>query len=114
MPDFIDFNGVAARQPKEEPLGEVGEEGVAMILYTAGTTGNPKGVVATHKSWLWSAINGTISWRIHPGIKSLTVYPLFHAAGFFNFFVSIFNAAPLVMLQKFDPESFSNSSRKKR
>jgi acyl-CoA synthetase (AMP-forming)/AMP-acid ligase II len=104
--DFIDFNGVAARQPQEEPWGEVREEDVAMILYTAGTTGNPKGVVTTHKSWLWSAMNGTSSWRIHPGIKSLTVYPLFHAAGFFNFFISILNSVPLVMLQKFDPVKF--------
>jgi acyl-CoA synthetase (AMP-forming)/AMP-acid ligase II len=105
-PGFVDFDAITAQQGKEEPPGEVEEEDVAMILYTAGTTGKPKGVVLTHKSWLWSAMNGTTSFRVRPGMKTLTVYPFFHAAGFFNLFISVFNAAPLVTLQKFDPDRF--------
>lgn len=105
-PNFIDFNAAAAEQSKDEPSIEVQEQDVAMILYTAGTTGRPKGAVLTHENWLWSAINGTIAFRVRPGLRSLIVYPFFHVAGFINLFVCIFSAAPLVTLQKFDPIKF--------
>ena len=52
-----------------------------LIVYTAGTTGRPKGAVLTQEALLW---NGVMSQHMHAMTASdhvLTVLPLFHVGG---------------------------------
>lgn len=51
------------------------------IIYTGGTTGYPKGVVLSHRSILWNAINTLISWNVHQEDAVLTALPMFHTGG---------------------------------
>jgi long-chain acyl-CoA synthetase len=78
---------------------------VALLQYTGGTTGTPKGAVLTHRNLRTNAAQGR-AWM--PGLKDgvETVYavlPLFHAYGLtlcLTFTVSI--GATLVLLPRFD------------
>lgn len=51
------------------------------IIYTGGTTGNPKGVVLSHRSIMWNGINTIISWNLTNDDTTLTYMPLFHTGG---------------------------------
>ncbi len=57
-----------------------GEE-IALILYTSGTTGTPKGAMLSHRMLTWNAVNTQISWGIRENDSTPTFSPLFHAAG---------------------------------
>jgi fatty-acyl-CoA synthase len=48
------------------------------IMYTSGTTGDPKGAVLTHGNVLFGSINTVIGCGINRSYKSLVVAPLFH------------------------------------
>jgi len=48
------------------------------IMYTSGTTGDPKGAVLTHENVLFGSINTAIGCGINRSFKSLVVAPLFH------------------------------------
>ena len=48
------------------------------IMYTSGTTGDPKGAVLTHENVLFGSINTVIGCGINRSYKSLVVAPLFH------------------------------------
>ena len=67
-----------------EPLGtwaEVTEEDVALVMYTSGTTGRPKGALLSHRSLVMS----TLSWihELHATKDDvwLSGQPLFHIGG---------------------------------
>ncbi len=51
------------------------------IIYTGGTTGKPKGVVLSHQSIFWNAINTITSWNLTNQDVTITYMPLFHTGG---------------------------------
>ncbi|MCB0168868.1 MAG: acyl-CoA synthetase, partial [Anaerolineae bacterium] len=66
------------------PLPEVDAGRRAMILYTSGTTGKPKGVVSTHDN-IQAQVTALISaWGWTPDDHILHVLPLHHTHGIIN------------------------------
>ena len=57
------------------------EQDPLAIIYTGGTTGNPKGVVLSHQSIFWNAVNTIISWNLTKDDTTLNYMPMFHTGG---------------------------------
>jgi malonyl-CoA/methylmalonyl-CoA synthetase len=64
-----------------EPAAARGDDDVAVMLYTSGTTGRPKGAMITHGNLNATASALRDAWELSPTDHLLHVLPLFHVHG---------------------------------
>jgi malonyl-CoA/methylmalonyl-CoA synthetase len=63
------------------PLDLATPDDIALIVYTSGTTGKPKGALLTHANLLASAHAIRLAWRWTPDDRLVLCLPLFHVHG---------------------------------
>ena len=99
LPDgCIDYEDLLADQPDTFDWPTLDENAAAMLCYTSGTTGNPKGVLYSHRSIVLHSL--VIMGRENMGIGGadviLPVVPMFHAAAWGIPFAAVAAGAKLV------------------
>jgi long-chain acyl-CoA synthetase len=91
------------------PSVQLSPDDTAVILYTSGTTGRPKGVMLSHRNLVANAVSGRgVGGDEDPqaaesqGETHLAILPLAHAFGLVASNVAYLNGARIVMLPRFD------------
>ncbi len=99
-PIFLDYvNGFAGMEPME--IEDIDLRDPLFIMYTSGTTGDPKGAVLTHQNILFGAIHSLLGYGIDRSYKSLVVAPLFHIGALAAAVTPIIYAGGSVMISSF-------------
>jgi long-chain acyl-CoA synthetase len=100
-----DLSGLLADVGAAASSSGRGDDDDAVILYTSGTTGRPKGAELTHAGLVANAeISAQTLFDVGPGDVIMGCLPLFHVFGLTcGLNVSVASAATLTLLPRFDP-----------
>ncbi len=95
-----------------EPVEAEGSAQVAALLYTSGTTGNPKGVMLTHRNILFNASVSRELRRPTPDDVIYGVLPMSHIVGFSSILIgTLIGGSAVCLAPKYDPATFLDAVR---
>ena len=100
-----DYEGALDGASAVDPRIPVDETEPFCIAYTSGTTGNPKGVMISHRSRTLSFYMTALEWELGPGRRTIAVAPMYHGAGFVFAYAAPFTGGSVSMLRTFEPEA---------
>ncbi len=80
QPGFESFTALMQAQPLAI-AHQAGEEELAVLLYTSGTTGQPKGAMLTHLNIAHSVMHFAHAMKLGPADRSIVAVPLSHVTG---------------------------------
>lgn len=109
---LIGFMKVVANGDVQFDALELENEDVAVILYTSGTTGKPKGAMLTHKNLYRNAIDTGNYLKINNDDRVITTLPMFHV-----FCLTVCMNAPLMLggtiliVPKFSPSEIYRTAK---
>lgn len=104
--ELITVDAQRAIQLNEVPEGEFYADSNAMLLYTSGTTGNPKGVIVSHRNLEAQVQALSHAWQFTAKDCLLHVLPLNHVHGCVNALLCpLHNGAKTIMLPRYENNS---------
>lgn len=108
------FHALFSDQPKQEPDVDIQDHDASQIMFTSGTTGDPKGVVISHQSVYIASLSNLIEVGAKSDYVGSVVLPLFHCAQHSVVTSFIHIGAKNVIFSEFEPESFMATIEKEK
>jgi HIP---CoA ligase len=79
---FLAFGDAVDEREVHARADHLGGDDVTDIMFTSGTTGNPKGVLSTHAQTLRGFYDQALLLELTPADRTLVPVPLFHGQGY--------------------------------
>ena len=93
---------------------EIGEDDLAAICYTGGTSGRAKGVMLSHRNLVANAFNMTLWTGYDEGDTFLHAAPMFHVADAGSIFALMWRGARHAFARSFDPPAVLDQIARER
>jgi long-chain acyl-CoA synthetase len=109
-----EFSALADHPPRSAPTA-VDEEDTAMILYTSGTTGRPKGAMLAHCNIVHSAMVFETGMQLTSADRSIAAVPLAHVTGIIANIMSMTRCAgALIIMTEFKAAEYLKVTERER
>ena len=100
------FADVLAGGADEDPFTEIEDADLTILMFTAGTTGRPKGVMLAHKNFSEYVLNNVSPVDLDMEEKNILTVPMYHIAGIQAVMASVYGGRTLVLQRQFDAEEW--------
>ncbi len=111
---MLDYDRLLNSGKQDEIYTETEDDDVAILMYTAGTTGKPKGVMLPHKSFSGYVLDNVSPPDIEIEEKNIITVPLYHVAGMQAVMSAVYGARTLVMQRQFEAQAWMELVQKEK
>jgi long-chain acyl-CoA synthetase len=106
---------IASGSPEEKSFAEVADEDIIMLLFTAGTTGFPKGVPqdsTAYSTYVLSNVEPPSPEA--PAETNLLCMPLYHVAGMQALMAGIYGGRTIALMRQFDEKEWFDTVQREK
>ncbi len=103
---WLHYETLIANASPEVPPVELRENDLAALMYTSGTTGSPKGCMATHRNFYHVGRSLTLELRMTRDDVGIIASPLFHATGEVVLMNGMYSGTTSVIMPQWDAAQF--------
>jgi fatty-acyl-CoA synthase len=105
-PAWIDLDAPPLLRRIEIARAPIDPEDAALVLYTSGSTGMPKGAVLPHRQLFFNAVATATAWELGSADVGPVTTPFFHTGGWNVFAIPLwYRGGRVVLFDRFDPET---------
>ncbi|OGO39534.1 MAG: hypothetical protein A2147_04315 [Chloroflexi bacterium RBG_16_57_8] len=113
-PGYLYYEDLIAGSSADDVFTEIDDNDTTILMYTAGTTGFPKGVMLSHNSFSIYVLENVTPADPETDEKNILTVPLYHVAGTQATMAAIYGGRTLVMQRQFDPKAWMELVQKER
>jgi len=103
---MLNYEDMLTPSSPDEIFTEIDDDDTTILMYTAGTTGFPKGVMLPHNSFAIYVLENVTPADPVTVEKNILTVPLYHVAGVQAMMAAIYGGRTMVMERQFDPEEW--------
>ena len=97
-----DYEAFIAKARPDEPIADIKEEDLNVIMYTSGTTGYPKGAMLSHRGMYGAGVEMLIGLHYQYPERCMILGPFFHSGSITPFLGHVVRGVCTVVMAKFD------------
>jgi len=106
---------MASGSPEEKTFTEVQDEDIAVLMFTAGTTGFPKGVPQDHNAYSSYVLTNVNPPDVDAPVETnLLCMPLYHVAGVQGMMAGIYGGRTIALMRQFDEQEWFETVQREK
>jgi acyl-CoA synthetase (AMP-forming)/AMP-acid ligase II len=105
--DWLSYEGITSAVTDDELIfPEAGDDDLSVLMFTAGTTGFPKGVMLTHESFSSYILSNVMPADPDEEERNILTVPLYHIAGMQAVISAVYGGRTLIIQRQFEADSW--------
>lgn len=112
--EMLFYDDLLASSSPEENMATIDEQDIAILMYTAGTTGKPKGVPLTHNSFAVYVLGNVEPADTDTREVNLLTVPLYHVAGAQAMLAATYGGRTLAMMRQFEVKEWIQTVQREK
>jgi len=111
---MLNYDELLASGSPEEVFADIGDDDVTILIYTAGTTGRPKGVPLTHNSFAVYIMSNVTPADPDVEETNLLTVPLYHVAGIQAMLAATYGGRTLAIMRQFEVKEWMETVEREK
>jgi len=103
------YEDIISSASPDDLFPDIDDDDVTLLMYTAGTTGKPKGVPMTHNSYGIYVLDNVDPASPDVEEKNILTVPLYHVAGFQALLAAVYGGRTVVMMRQFEVDQWMDT-----
>jgi acyl-CoA synthetase (AMP-forming)/AMP-acid ligase II len=112
--DKLRYEDLLRTSPADDLLIEAGDDDITILMFTAGTTGRPKGVPLRHSGFVAYVLENVEPADPEMEERNLLTVPLYHVAGIQAMLAGVYGGRTLVIMKQFEVKDWLESVERER